>query len=230
MAEICTRPAPLAATRPLILSLIAALTLALAAGTARAHANAQDMVRTAATQAIDALERSREELQANPAKVYDFVQEYLLPYFDFEYSSRLVLGRNWRNASPEERERFQEAFQRTLIRGYGSAMLKYSDQEIIFLPYREDPGKDNATVKTEIDVGDSKPVAVDYNVRLVNGEWKVYDVIIDGISVVVNYRGTFGAEIKRMGGLAPLIEKMEERNRSNTLDPVSDEFPAPGVD
>ncbi len=218
--------ASFAAAWSLILGLAGAL--AFASDTARAYANPQEMVRNAATQAIDALERSREELQANPSKVYDFVQEYLLPYFDFEYSSRLVLGRNWRTASPAERERFQEAFKRTLIRSYGSAMLKYSDQEIVFLPFREDPTKDNATVKTEIDVGDSKPVPVDYNVRLVDGEWKVYDVIIDGISVVVNYRGTFGAEIKRMGGLMPLIEKMEERNSSNTLEPAPDEFPTPG--
>jgi phospholipid transport system substrate-binding protein len=214
---------------PLIVSAITALMLMIAAGTARAHANAQETVKSAATHALDALKQSHDELQANPSKIYDFVQEHLLPYFDFEYSSRLVLGRNWRAATPEERERFQEAFKRTLIRSYGSAMLKYSDQEIVFLPFREEPGKDNATVKTEIDVGDSKPVAVDYNVRLVDGEWKVYDVIIDGISVVVNYRGTFGSEIKRLGGLTPLIEKMEERNKSNVLEPAPDEFPTPGL-
>jgi phospholipid transport system substrate-binding protein len=230
MTEIRTRSLARIATLPLTLVAIVALMLAFAMGSARAaHANAQEMVRSAATQALEALKQSREELQANPAKIYDFVQQYLLPYFDFEYSSRLVLGRNWRTASPEERERFQEAFQRTLIRSYGSAMLKYSDQEIVFLPVRDEPGKDNVTVKTEIDVGDSKPVAVDYNVRLVDGEWKVYDVIIDGISVVVNYRGTFGSEIKRLGGLTPLIEKMEERNKSNVLEPAPDEFPTPGI-
>lgn len=231
MAEAIARPVSLAAGRLLLLCLAAVTALVFAAGAARAEANAQDLVRKAATQALDALKESKQELQANPARVYDFVQEYLLPYFDFEYSSRLVLGRNWRSASEDEQSRFQSAFQRTLIRSYGSAMLKYSDQEIVFLPYREDPASDNATVKTEIDIGGGgKPVAVDYNLRRVNGEWKVYDVIIDGISVVVNYRGTFGAEIKRLGGLMPLIEKMEERNRSNVLEPEPGDFPSPGVE
>lgn len=182
--------------------------------------NARDMVESAATQAIQALKESKPELERNPSEIYDFVREYLLPYFDFEYASRLVLGKHWRAATPEERERFQEAFQRTLIRSYASSMLQYSDQKITFLPYREASG-DETTVKTEIETDSGKPVAVDYNLRRNgDGEWKVYDVIIDGISVVLNYRGTFASEIRRLNGLAPLIERMEERNRANILEPA----------
>ena len=207
-------------------TLLALLLLAVGLGQAgAAQGNAQDMVRDAATQAIGALKERKAELERNPAEIYDFVQEYLLPHFDFEYSSRLVLGRHWRQASPEERERFQEAFQRTLIRSYASSMLQYSDQAINFLPYRETPGSDETTVKTEVEVDSGKPVAVDYNLRRdENGDWKVYDVIIDGISVVLNYRGTFASEIRRLNGLGPLIERMEERNRQGIVDP------APGTD
>lgn len=188
---------------------------------AQANTSAQEMVRDAATRAIEALKERKADLKRNPAEIYDFVQEYLLPHFDFEYSSRLVLGRHWRQASPEERERFQQAFQRTLIRSYASSMLEYSDQKIHYLPYREVPGSDETTVKTEIEVDSGKPVAVDYNLRRdEGGEWKVYDVIIDGISVVVNYRGTFASEIRRLNGLGPLIERLEERNRQGILEPA----------
>lgn len=206
--------------------------LALAAGLAAigpaavaAGPDAAEMIEEAASQAIEALAERKAELEANPVLVYDFVQEYLLPYFDFEYASRLVLGRNWRTATDGERERFQEAFQRTLIRSYGAAMLKYSDQTFRYLPYREEPGSQRTTVRTEIDVGDSQPVPVDYVLHRVDDDWRIFDVIIDGISVVVNYRGTFGSEIRRLGGLTPLIEKMEERNRSNVLDPAPGELP-----
>lgn len=201
-----------------------ALGLILCMGEAKAIAaeqNARDMVESAATRAVQALKESKSELEKNPAEIYDFVREYLLPYFDFEYASRLVLGKHWRSATPEERDRFQEAFQRTLIRSYASSMLQYSDQQITFLPYRETPGSDETTVKTEIETDSGKPVAVDYNLRRNGkGEWKVYDVIIDGISVVLNYRGTFASEIRRMNGLAPLIDRMEERNRANVLEPA----------
>lgn len=190
---------------------------------AAAQGDAQEMVQQAASQAIGALKESKAELEQKPEKIYDFVEQYLLPHFDFEYASRLVLGKHWRQASEGERERFQEAFQRTLIRSYAASMLKYSDQQISYLPYRETPGSSDTTVKTEIAMDSGKPVAVDYNLRRNDdGEWKVYDVIIDGISVVVNYRGTFASEIRRLNGLAPLIERMEERNRQGLIDPVPD--------
>ena len=189
----------------------------------RRSGDAQEMVQQAASQAIGALKESKAELEQKPEKIYDFVEQYLLPHFDFEYASRLVLGKHWRQASEGERERFQEAFQRTLIRSYAASMLKYSDQQISYLPYRETPGSSDTTVKTEIAMDSGKPVAVDYNLRRNDdGEWKVYDVIIDGISVVVNYRGTFASEIRRLNGLAPLIERMEERNRQGLIDPVPD--------
>lgn len=200
----------------------------------RAQDNAQDMVRDATTRAIDALLESKPELERNPQRIYGFVEEYLLPYFDFEYSSRLVLGRHWRRASPAERERFEEAFREMLIRTYASAMLQYSDQEIEFLPYSEPaPEARDTTVRTAVETN-SGPVPVDYNLRRSpEGGWKVFDVVIDGISVVVNYRSTFATEIRRLNGLSGLIEEMENRNRRGiVLDEPAPDFdePAPGIE
>lgn len=175
--------------------------------------SAQQVIQDASTQALNVLKQRRKELQANPQKIYQFVEEYLLPHFDFEFVCRQVLGKNWRDASPEERERFKRAFQETLIRSYGSSMLQYSDQKITFLPFKDDPDAREAVVKTEIDTTSGKPAAVDYTLRKSDDGWKVVDVTIEGISMVVNYRSTFNQEIRRLNGLTPLIAKLEERNR-----------------
>jgi phospholipid transport system substrate-binding protein len=178
--------------------------------------NAQDLVRDASTQAIEALVERRDELKQDKTRIYEFVEEFLLPHFDSEYIARLVLGRYWRQASAEERARFRDAFQEMLIRSYASSMLEYSDQKIRYLPYTEPADADETVVRTEIELA-SGPVAVDYSLRKRNGRWLVYDVSIDGISMVVNYRGNINSEIRRLNGLAPLIEVIEARNRQ-TLD------------
>jgi phospholipid transport system substrate-binding protein len=175
--------------------------------------NAQQVIQQASTRAITVLKQRKKELQDNPQKIYQFVEEYLLPHFDFEFVCRQVLGKNWRTASEEERARFRQAFQETLIRSYGSSMLQYSDQKIEFLPFKEEPGAREAVVRTEIETTSGKPAAVDYTMRKSDGTWKVVDVTIEGVSMVVNYRSTFTQEIRRLNGLEPLIAKLEERNR-----------------
>ncbi len=177
-----------------------------------AGVNAQDMVREASTQAIDALVERRDELKKDKTRIYEFVEQFLLPHFDSEYIARLVLGRYWRQASIEERERFRNAFQEMLISSYASSMLEYSDQKIVYLPYSEPADAEETVVKTEIELA-AGPVAVDYSLRKRDGRWLVYDVSVDGISMVVNYRGNINSEIRRLNGLMPLINVIEERNR-----------------
>ncbi len=196
----------------LLLCVIAALALKAPLAAASASGNAQELVRQASTQAIEALVERRDELKQNDARIFEFVEEYLLPHFDSDYIARLVLGRYWRQASPEERERFRDAFQEMLIRSYASSMLEYSDQQIRYLPYSEPADAEETVVRTEIDLA-AGPVAVDYSLRKRDGRWLVYDVTIDGISMVVNYRGNINSEIRRLNGLAPLIETIEQRNR-----------------
>lgn len=177
-----------------------------------AGVDGQEMVRGASTQAIEALVKRREELKKDKTRIYEFVEEYLLPHFDSEYIARLVLGRYWRQASNEERERFIKAFQEMLISSYASSMLEYSDQKIEYLPYNEPADAVETVVKTEIELA-AGPVAVDYSLRKRDGRWLVYDVTIDGVSMVVNYRGNINSEIRRLNGLSPLIDVIEERNR-----------------
>ncbi len=205
-----------AAILGLLLYLVAACVLKAPLAAANIAGNAQDLVRQASTQAIEALVERREELKQNDTRIFEFVEEFLLPHFDSEYIARLVLGRYWRQATPEERERFRVAFQEMLIRSYASSMLEYSDQKIRYLPYSEPADAEETVVRTEIELA-AGPVAVDYSLRKRDGRWLVYDVSIDGISMVVNYRGNINSEIRRLNGLAPLIESIERRNQRRAM-------------
>ena len=126
--------------------------------------------------------------------------------------SKLALGKNWRKASPEQRERFIEEFRLLLVRTYTTAMLEYSDEEIVFLTFRDDLAKKKVKVRMEIlqAGGPSIPMALSMYLNKQDA-WKVYDVKIDGISLVTNYRSTFATEIRK-GGVALLIDNLAARN------------------
>jgi len=175
--------------------------------------SAQDMVQSTSTEIINSLRAQSHELHDNPERIYDFIQSRVLPHFDFERMSRLVLGRYWRTASPQERRDFVEQFRYLLVRTYATAMLDYAEDPIVYLPFRDDPKATDVTVRTEVDAPGGNPVPVDYSVYLVDGHWKVYDVSIDGVSLVVNYRSSFAMQIRNEGGVGGLIAKMRERNR-----------------
>ncbi len=122
-----------------------------------------------------------------------------------------MLGKHWRRANAEEREAFTSAFRQLLVRTYTTALLNYSGQEINYLPVRAMAGADEVTVHTEVSSAGATPVPINYKLYLVEDEWKVFDVVIDGISLVSNYRSTFSSEIRRRK-LAGLIKRLEARN------------------
>lgn len=200
----------------MLLCVVVACALNAPLAAVNAGGNAQDLIRDVSTQAIKALVERRDELKRDDRRIYEFVEEFLLPHFDSDYIARLVLGRYWRQATPEERERFRDAFQEMLIRSYASSMLEYSDQKIRYLPYSEPANAEETVVRTEVELA-AGPVAVDYSLRKRDGRWLVYDVSIDGISMVVNYRGNINSEIRRLNGLMPLIESIEQRNQRRAM-------------
>lgn len=191
------------------------LLLVLAVGAAPARAGgdgALDLVRDTSAEVQKVLQQRHAELEQRPGLIYGVVEEYILPHFDFERMSQLVLGKNWRSATPEERQQFMEEFRLLLVRTYATAMLKYSDQKISFLPARGKAGDGNTVVQTEVEQAGGPPIPIDYSLYRKGDAWKVFDVKIDNVSLVVNYRGTFAGEI-RSGGLAALIQKLHERNQ-----------------
>lgn len=172
----------------------------------------QALVKKASDDMLKALKVHEAELAENPDKIYSLVEAILMPHFDFEKMSKLALGKNWRQASDEQRIRFTEEFRLLLIRTYSTAMLEYTDEEIRMLPFRDDLSRKRVSVPMEVvqPAGPAIPMALSLY-QNEQDEWKVYDVKIDGISLVTNYRSSFATEI-RNDGMEKLIENLAERN------------------
>ena len=183
-------------------------------GAAWAIQSPQDLVHQTADQMINKLRTERKVIDQHPGRIYELVNEIVLPHFDFEKMSSWVLGKYWRGATPEQRKRFVEEFRNLLVRTYAKSLSSYQDNKISYLPFRGSPGQDDVTVRTEVDQPGGFPIPIDYSLYLKGGEWKVYDVTIDGVSLVTNYRTTFANQI-RQDGLDKLIATLADRNRQD---------------
>ncbi len=185
------------------------------AAVAQAHNHEQplELVRNTADQMLAEMKSRKPELQAKPEKIYQLVEQIVLPRFDFKRMSRLALGRHWRRASEAQRLAFTDAFRELLVRTYATALLNYSDEEIVYKPLRQTSGAENVTVNTLVSEPGGTPVPIDYRLHLENEEWKVYDVSVDGISLVSNYRSSFASQIRRyqMDGLIQRLQSMNQR-------------------
>ena len=183
-------------------------------GAAWAIQSPQDLVHQTADQMINKLRTERKVIDQHPGRIYELVNEIVLPHFDFEKMSSWVLGKYWRGATPEQRKRFVEEFRNLLVRTYAKSLSSYQDNKISYLPFRGSPGQDDVTVRTEVDQPGGFPIPIDYSLYLKGGEWKVYDVTIDGVSLVTNYRTTFANQI-RQDGLDKLIATLAGRNKQD---------------
>lgn len=146
------------------------------------------------------------------AKVNQFVNEAILPSTDFEKISSLVLGKLWKTATPDERERFKKEFQTLLVRTYSRAFVEFKDWSIRYLPIEMEAEATKVIVKTEVLQPGLKPVAVDYRMLQTDGDWKAYDILIEGVSLVTNYRTTFSTEVQSKGSLNAVIDSLAKRN------------------
>ena len=177
----------------------------------------QTLIKTSSDRMQKALKENKATIEKNPSFVYGLVDKILLPNFDFSKMSKLALGKNWRKASTAQRERFIGEFRLLLVRTYSIAMLEFTDGDIVFLPFRGDLAKKKVKVKMEIarPNGPTIPMALSMYLNK-QKKWMVYDVKIDGISLVTNYRSTFATEI-RNDGMDKLIENLSTRNQKVKL-------------
>jgi len=175
----------------------------------------QDLVQQTADKMLTKLRDERQVIDQHPGRIYDLVEEIVLPHFDFQKMSSWVLGKYWRRATPEQRRHFTEEFRNLLVRTYAKSLSSYTDNKITYLPFRGSAGQDDVTVRTEVDQPGGFPIPIDYSLYLKDGEWKVYDVTIDGVSLVTNYRTTFANQI-RQDGLDKLIATLADRNRQDS--------------
>jgi phospholipid transport system substrate-binding protein len=172
---------------------------------------ASAQVQDTAKRMLAVLEARRSELDSSPGLIYELVNEIVLPSFDFERITGSAMGRNWRKANAEQKKALVVEFRQMLVRVYAKSLLNYAGQEIRILPLRPGKRPDHVMVHTEVNEPGGPTVPINYRMYLKDGSWKVYDVIIDGVSLVSNYRGSFAAEVRRKG-VDGLIQTLEARN------------------
>jgi phospholipid transport system substrate-binding protein len=155
------------------------------------------------------LDADRATYRKDPAKLNALVEKHLLPVFDTSYSARLVLGKHWRTASTEQRDRFVKAFYQSMMRNYGTALADFTGDRLKVFPSQTDGKSDNATVRTEVKRSNGQGVPVNYTLHKTPEGWKAWDVVIEGISYVKSFREDFGAEIDQKG-LDAVIDRIEK--------------------
>lgn len=185
------------------------------AGPEAVKGSASAMIKQTSEHMLAALERKRPVLERDPSRIYGLVDQILLPRFNFEWITRTAVGKQpWSKASATQRRELTREFQELLVRTYAKALLNYSGQEARYLA--EKPGHGSSVlVSTEVRRSGADPIPVDYKVHKKGGTWKIYDVKIDNVSLVSNYRGSFNAEIRRnsIGGLISRIKQMNAQGK-----------------
>ena len=181
---------------------------AAAQATATPGPGPQELMQKAAQQLLDALEADRELYRKEPRRINALVDQILLPHFDTQYSAQLVLGTHWRAATADQRKRFIDAFYHSLLNKYGAALAGFTSDRMTILPFRGDLSTGRATVKTEVTTDDGTRVPVTYSMRATPQGWKAWDVTVEGISYVKNFRVDIGAEVDQRG-LDAVIARLE---------------------
>lgn len=171
------------------------------AGPALAATAPEDVIRKASEDALAAIDGRQDELKADEEALFQLVDEILVPIWDRKYSGQLVMGKYWREATPEERDRFITGLYRKLLRTYGDAMLSYRSDQLKILGTRGDPAEGKVMVDSEVKLDDGTPVPVSYRLRQSksSGDWLIYDVVVEGISYVANYRKQYASEFRNKG-------------------------------
>ena len=167
-----------------------------------------DVVKGASDELASRLDGRKDELRQDREALYALIDEILLPRFDRDYAAQLVLGRHWRDAKPEQRRRFIEAFYRTLLHRYADGVLEYDEDNVEILPWRGSEEDKRTTVRTIVKLDDGTRVPVHYALVRRDTGWKMFDVNIEGISYVRNFRAEMHSEIQEKG-LKAVIERLE---------------------
>jgi len=172
--------------------------------------SAQEVMRKTTEQVLAVLRKDGDKLKTDSGRLYQMINNLIVPHFDFRGMSQWVLGRHWRKASKSQKQALTKQFKGLLVRTYGQALLDYRSQKIEFLPMKPVTGE-LTEVRTRIAQDSGPGTIVTYKMSKQGGDWKVFDVSMEGISLVTIYRASFNQEIKRHG-IDGLIKRLSEHN------------------
>lgn len=196
-------------------SLAALSLLASTAVQAAAADVAPDVLVKKTTQEVVAILKQDKDIQSGDThKVYELVDAKILPNFDFNHMTMLAVGKYWSRATPAQRQSLVQEFRTLLVRTYASSLTAFNNQTIEFKPFSMAPDATDVTVRTQVKQPGAQPIPIDYSMEKTPFGWKVYDVAIDGVSLVTNYRSSFASEI-RQSGIDGLIRTLASRNQQN---------------
>jgi len=171
------------------------------------------LVKNVTLEVVDLIAKDKEIRGGNRAKLIGLINDKVLPHFNFTSMAALAMGQSWNKATPEQKKRVTEEFKTLLVRTYASALAAYSDQKFDFRPLRARAGDTDVTVNVRVLQPGTQPVPIDYSMEKTASGWKVYDVMVGGVSLVANYRTEFN-NLVRESGVDGLIKNLSAKNRS----------------
>ncbi|MBX3648092.1 MAG: ABC transporter substrate-binding protein [Rhodocyclaceae bacterium] len=194
--------------------ILAGASLLLPAG-AQAQETAPDaLVKNVTTEVLEIIRTDKDIKAGNTQRVIDLVEKKVLPHFNFTRMTALAVGKDWRQASPAQQKILTDEFRDLLVRTYSNALTAYKNETVEYRPFKMQTGETDVTVRTQIhQPGARQPIALDYSLEKNGNGWKVYDVVVAGVSLVTNYRSSFATEI-RNGGIDGLIKTLKAKNSS----------------
>jgi phospholipid transport system substrate-binding protein len=188
--------------------------LVIVAFAARAQELAPDvLVKNVTTEVVELITKDREVRAGGRARLIEVIESKVLPHFNFGSMTALAMGQNWNKATPEQKKLLVEQFKTLLVRTYASALAAYSEQRFDFRPLRARPTDTDVTVNVRVIQPGAQPVPIDYSMEKTAAGWKVYDVMVGGVSLVANYRTEFNSTV-REAGIEGLIKNLQAKNRT----------------
>ena len=171
----------------------------------------EELVKKVSQEVIDAIKSDKQLAAGDRQRAIKLAEEKVLPHVDFDEATRLAVGRAWAEATPEQKKKLVAEFRNMLVRTYSNAIQPYQDQQMKVLPVRMKPGDTEATVRNQFIRSGGKPVPIDYSMRKTDQGWKIYDIVVEGVSLVLTYRSEFGAVVKQTG-IDGLIKRLSQKN------------------
>lgn len=193
--------------------LLALLFAALLSAAAFAQEAPDVLVQRVTEEVLDIVRKDKDIQSGSTQKAIELVDKKVLPHFNFAHMTALAVGKDWRKASPQQQQQLTAEFRTLLVRTYSNSLTSYRNQKVVYKPFRMNPGDTDVLVRTEIQQPGNKPVQLDYSLEKRDDAWKVFDVVVAGISLVTNYRDQFAQEV-RNGGIDGLIASIANKNKS----------------
>ena len=171
----------------------------------------EELVKKMTLDVLEAIRSDQQLAAGDRRKAIKLAEEKILPHVDFEEATRLAVGRGWKQATPEQQNKLVTEFRNMLVRTYANAISAYQGQTMKVMPVRMKPGDTDATVHNQFIRPGGRPVLVDYSMRKTEKGWKIYDIVVEGISLVLTYRSEFDAVVKQ-DGIDGLIRRLSQKN------------------